>query len=307
MNVDSLRLFTAVARDGSFAAAAHRQGVDASSVSRAVAALEGEIGVRLFQRTTRRVTLTEAGSLFLARVEPVIDELERAQGEALNLGAGPSGTLRLTAPVSFGQTHILPLLPRFRLRHPGLKLECLFVDANLDLVSERIDLAIRLAPSIASDVIAVKLMDTHYRVVASPDYLASAPPMQVPDDLAQHRCLLFILPEFRTRWLFRDAAGTVSEIPVDGDFFISPAIGLRDAALASMGPALLPHWLVGEDLAAGSLIDVFPAFGVAATTFDTAAWLLYPSRSFLPGKVRAMIDFLQENIGRRAGRRSPDA
>ncbi len=305
MDVHGLRLFAAVAREGSFAAAAHRCGIDPSSVSRAIAALEAEIGVRLFQRTTRRVALTEAGSLFLARVEPVVDELDRAQVEALNLGSGPSGTLRLTAPVSFGQTHIVPLLSRFRERHPGLKLECLFTDANLDLVSERIDLAVRLAPSIGSDVIAVKLMETRYRVVASPAYLSSAPPLKGPPDLAQHRCLLFILPEFRTRWLFRDAEGTVSEVPVNGDFFISPAIGLLDAALAAMGPALLPHWLVAEDLSAGRLIDVFPAYAVTATTFDTAAWLLYPSRSFLPGKVRAMIDFLQEHVGRRAGRRPP--
>lgn len=120
--------------------------------------------------------------------------------------------------------------------------------------------------------------------------------MTAPDDLRQHNCLRFTLPAFRTRWLFRARDGASSEVPVDGDLIISNKLTLRDCALAGLGPALLPDWLVDKDLASGALIDCFPDHQVAATSFDTAAWLLYPSRTFLPNKVRVMIDFLRQRL-----------
>jgi DNA-binding transcriptional LysR family regulator len=207
--------------------------------------------------------------------------------------------LRLTASVTFGQTRIVPLLPAFRALYPDLQVECVFTDANLDLVTERIDLAIRLAPAVEGDVIAARLMDTRYRVVASPDYLASHSLIRSPDDLTRHRVLRFNLRAFRTRWLFRDGDGHVNSVPVDGDITLSPAGALLGAALAGLGPALLPDWLVDDAIAAKRLRDIFPDHRATATDFDTAAWLVYPSRSFLPGKVRVMADFLRETLPRR--------
>jgi DNA-binding transcriptional LysR family regulator len=297
MNLDALRLFAEVSRRGSFAAVARERNADPSQVSRAIADLEADLGLRLFQRSTRSMALTEAGDLYLARVQPLIEEFERARDEAVRTAGAPRGLLRLTASVTFGQRRIVPLLKEFRALHPELSLECLFTDANVDLVADRIDLAIRLAPAVEGDVITTKLMDTRYHVVASPSYLADAPPLRRPADLAAHRCLLFSLRAYRTRWLFRDAAGAVEEVPIVGDLTVSPAGALLDAVLDGLGPALLPHWLIGESLAAGRLIDPFPAHRAAATTFDTAAWLVYPSRAYLPGKVRAMIDFLKGRIG----------
>lgn len=296
MDVDALRLLLAVARRGSIAAAARDRGLDPSTVSRAVAASEAELGVRLFQRTTRRLTPTEAGALYLERVEPLVAELDRARDAARLLRAGPSGTLRLTASVSFGQWRIVPLLPAFRARFPDLKIDCVFTDANLDLVAEQIDLAIRLAPAVTGDVVATRLVPTRYRVVASPAYLSAAPPLTEPAQLTHHRCLLFPISLFRARWLFRDRNGRMEEVPVDGDVVISPGLGLRDAALAGLGPTMLADWLVGEDIAAGRLVDIFPRHDVTATTFDTAAWLIYPSRTYLPNKVRVTIDFLRRSF-----------
>ena len=169
-------------------------------------------------------------------------------------------------------------------------------DAKLDLVAERIDLAIRLGPRIEADVVGVKLFDTSYRVCASPGYVAAAPPLSAPDDLRCHRCLRFTLPEFRTRWLFSGQDGETKEVPVDGDLIVSSALAMRDCALAGLGPALLPDWLIAKDLASGTLADCFPDHRVAATSFDTAAWLLYPSRAFLPNKVRVTIDFLRQRL-----------
>ena len=293
METDQLRLFVEVARSGNFSAVAKGRAIDPSKVSRVIAALESELGVRLFQRTTRRVALTEAGDLYMHRVEPLLNDLDHAREEILEVSGGPKGTLRLTTSVAFGRQCLVPLLPKFRAQFPQLKLELLLSDTNLDLVGERVDLAVRLGPSFDSSLVGVKLCDTRYRVCASPGYMKKCKPLRHPHDLTGHRCLLVALPEFRTRWLFRNQAGEVSEVAVDGDLVVSNPLALRDCALAGMGPCLLADWLIDEDIAAGRLINLFPRHRVTATDFQTAAWLLYPSRTYLPNKVRATIDFLK--------------
>lgn len=298
MDINALGLFIAVAQAGGFAAVAKERDLDPSTVSRVIAGLEAELGVRLFQRTTRSFCLTEAGALYLARMEPLLEEIRRAGAEAANVNAEPRGVLRLTASVAFGTLQIAPLIGAFTDRYPGLRVDCLFTDANLDLVAERIDLAVRLAPAIEGDLIAVKLMATRYHVVASPDYLARAPALRRPADLASHRCLLLALRAFRTAWTFQDAKGCEEQIGVDGDVVMSTPLALRTAALAGAGPTLLSNLLVSDDLRAGRLVDVFPDHRVTATTFDTGAWAIYPSRAFLPNKVRVMIDFLKDNLGK---------
>jgi DNA-binding transcriptional LysR family regulator len=297
MDLRDLQLFAETARLGSFAAVAKARGTDASTISRRLAGLEETLGVRLFQRTTRRLSLTEAGDLYLARALPLIEELDRIGHQAREAKVRPVGTLRLTASVTFGQAMILPLLPAFRAAYPAIRLECLFTDQFLDLVADRIDLAVRLAPAIEGDVIAARLMTTRYRVVAAPAYLAAAPPLARPEDLAAHRLLLFTIRPFQTRWLFRNATGT-REVPVRGDILMSPAGAILDAARAGLGVALLPNYLTDPDISAGRLVRLFPDWQVAATTFDTGAWLVYPSRSFLPQKTRAMIDFLGSHLPR---------
>jgi DNA-binding transcriptional LysR family regulator len=297
MDLDDIATFLAVAQRCNFATVAKERGVDPSSISRVIADLERELGVRLFQRTTRRLSLTEAGDLYLAHVEPLLHEFERARDAATSTTGRPRGLLRLTASETFGHFRIVPLLTEFRERYPDLKLECRFTDANLDLVAERIDLAIRLGPSVEGNLIASKLIDTFYRVVASPGYLSHAAKLSIPRDLQLHKVLMFNLRAFRTRWIFRDAQDAETEVAIDGDVTLSPASALRTAALAGLGPALLPSWLVDQDIQTGMLINCFPSYRVTATTFSTAAWLVYPSRSFLPNKVRVMIDFLREKIG----------
>lgn len=296
MNLRDLTLLIEVARAGSFAAAAKAIGSDPSSVSRSIAALEAELGVRLFQRTTRSLSLTEGGDLYLSRAQPLLEELTRIGAEARDIKAEPRGTLRLTASVTFGQSMILPLLPMFRQAFPDIALECLFTDSNLDLIADRIDLAIRLGPAIEGDVIAAKLMTTRYRVVASPDYLATSSPIRQPRDLRDHRLLLFTIRPFNTKWTFRGAGGQLTDLPVKGDIVISPAGAILEAARMGLGVALLPNYLTDNDFPSGRLTYLLPAWQVTATTFETGAWLVYPSRSFLPAKTRAMIDFLRVNL-----------
>ncbi len=297
MDIGTLELFVEVARRGSFSAVARDRGLDPSVVSRAIAGLERALKARLFQRSTRNLALTEAGNLYLARIAGPIEALSEARDEAASAPGDPAGTLRLTASVAFGQALLVPLLGDFRRSFPRLQLELLLTDANLDLVEERIDLAIRLAPSYRADVIGARLMATRYRAVASPAWLAAHGPVAAPDRLARERCLLLSLPGFRARWLFRAVGGdAITEVPVTGDIMSSSVLAVRDAALAGLGPALLADWLIAPDLALGRLVDLVPGHDVTATSFGTAAWLLYPSRAYLPLKVRLVIDFLRARL-----------
>lgn len=304
MDIETLRIFVRVAQRGSFAVVARDCGTDPSSISRTIAGLEDELQVRLLQRSTRRMTLTEAGAKYLARVEPLLEELDRAKDDALTTSAEPIGIIRLTASVAFGQKCIAPLLPELREAFPDLGIDLVLTDVNLDLVSEGVDLAVRLGPSRDSALIGVKLADTRYRVCASPAYVAGSRerelPLAAPADLAAHRCLLLNLPDYRSRWLFRDSGGATSEIAVDGDVLISNPLVLLTCAVNGMGPALLADWMVRDELASGALVVLFPEYAVTATDFETAAWLLYPSRTYLPRKVRVVIDFLRREFGHSA-------
>jgi DNA-binding transcriptional LysR family regulator len=296
VDLEYLRLFIEVARRGSFAAVARDHDLDPSSVSRTIFAIEAELGVRLFHRTTRRMTLSAAGEIYLARIEALVEDLDRASDEARAASAGPVGTLRLTAPVTFGQMRIAPLVVEFRTLYPDLKLEILLTDANPDLVADRIDLAIRLTPGVEADVVAVRLCYTPYRVCAAPEYLARGYRLRLPQDLARHRCLLAALPGYRSNWRFRNREGTLTDVTVSGDLMVTSTLALREWARAGLGPVLLPGWFVAADVQAGRLVDCFPDHEVTATTFDTAAWLLYPTRAFLPQKTRVMADFLRAEV-----------
>ncbi|MEM7280058.1 MAG: substrate binding domain-containing protein, partial [Pseudomonadota bacterium] len=187
----------------------------------------------------------------------------------------------------------------FRQSYPDVKLELLFTDANVDLVSEGIDLAVRLGPSLTGDVVATRLFATAYKVVASPDYLKSAPKIKHPSDLAKHPCTVFSLPAFRSEWKFRPMtrkSKSEEVVAITPSVLVSSALSLRSIVLEGGGPALLPDWLVGNDISKGRLVDICPKHQVTATEFDTAAWLIYPSRSYLPQKVRVMIDFLKKKL-----------
>jgi DNA-binding transcriptional LysR family regulator len=293
MDVRDANLLMEIAERGSFAEVARDREVDPSWISRTVASIEEELGFRIFQRTTRRVVLTEAGDIYLRRARTIVDELDQARDEALAVTRGPVGALRVTAPVAFGQQIIVPLLPRFKANFPNVKIELVLSDTNLDLVAERLDLAIRLGPGVAGNLVVSKLQDTRYRVCASPEYVDRYGWPSTPAELSQRDCLRLSLPGFRSCWLFRGVNSGVEEVEVGGSIVASGGLALHSLALAGMGPALLANWLIDDDLAKGRLVDLFPDKEVTATTFETAVWILYPSRSFLPRKVRAMIDFLK--------------
>lgn len=292
MNLEDLQLFVDVAEQGSFAAAARRRHMDPSVASRRIAQLEKALGLRLFQRSTRKTVLSEAGQHYLARVKPVLTELLQAQRDATQEQNAPSGVLRITAPVSFGQMILLPLIRDFEAAYPQIQLELKFTDAVVDIIRDNIDVAFRLSNE-GSELTGFRWFSSRYHVVASPSYACQAPALKEPRDLKQHRCLVFDLPRYKTRWLFRQGSH-LEPVKLDSQMSISSALALKEAALMGMGPTLLANWLVQEELTRGELVDVFPSYQVTATDFDTAAWVLYPSRDYQPLKLKVFLDFVKK-------------
>lgn len=294
MNIEHLRTFVEVVEQGGFAGAARVLDMSPSAVTRSVAALEVELGARLLQRTTRRVALTEAGATYLQRVRPLLDELARAGDELQDTTGAVRGVVRVTASVAYGQAVLVPLLPGLHAEHPGLEIDLLLSDAVVDLVAQRIGVALRLGPAVDSSLVGLRLAPVRPRVVASPAYLKRHGRPRTPADLVRCDCLRFPLPGYRTQWSFRQQGREqVQTVPVRGWLVMSTALALHRAALDGLGPALLSDWLVGPDLSAGRLLDLFPDHEVTATNFDSAVWLLYASREHLPRRVRAFVDFIK--------------
>lgn len=296
MDIELLHTFLAVTEKGSFAAAAKDANVDPSSVSRAIATLENQLGARLFQRTTRSLNLTEAGYLFLARAKPICDELEIATEEIANLQQKITGKLRISTSVAFGQACILPHLAEFREVYPDLQIDLKLSDQNLDLITDQIDLAIRLNPFSDNRFIRSRIKQTRYRVVASKTYLSAHSDITEPSDLTDHQCLLFDLPQYQDYWNFKDSTGQLEQIPIQGNLTISNALAIKECAINGLGIALLADWMVEQDIHDGHLIDIFPTHEVSAEEFDTGIWIIYPDRAFLPTKTRVMIDFLKDKL-----------
>ena len=293
MDLDGIRTFTLVVRTGSFAAAARLRGVAPSSVSRAVAVLEGEIGIRLFQRTTRRLALTEAGRSYHRQVVPLLEALERAADAARDLGARPRGLLRVAVAAPLATLYLARWVAAFAERFPDLEIELVLDSRYADLVGERIDVAVRLGHLASASVVALKLCAAPRAVVASPSYLVGHAPRR-PSDTRAHRVLVFPRGGEHETWRFRDAEGRTSEVEVRARVSAADGLIVRELAKSGLGLALLPRWLCADDLRSGALVDVFPSHEVTATEFESSLWLAYPSRSHLPLKVRVFVDFLRE-------------
>ena len=296
MQITALNTFADVMKLGSFANAARYRDIDPSSVSRTISALEEELGFRLFQRNRRKLAPTEAGQSYYEHIRNLIEDLDHAQEKALDLTTKPQGLLRITACTSLGQRVIAPMLSKFMDRYPALSIELILTDSQVDLVADQIDLGIRFGPKPEGEMSATKLAPRKFQVCASPSYIQRAGGFMHPNDLSERECVLFPLPGYRTHWLFRDKEGQSFEVPVNGRLLVSHGLTMTQCALAGLGPTLLPDWLCKPKLEAGDLVDLFPGYECAANQFDTAAWMVHPSRRYVPHKVEAFMQFLHEEI-----------
>lgn len=293
MDLNVLSLFASVAHAGSYALVARDRNMDPSSISRLISALEKEMGVRLFQRSTRQVRLTEAGDIFLRKIEPLLDEIRFASQSAVDASNQPKGILKVSASNSFGLNCVVPVLPVMNELFPDIVVDLQLSDQVVDLLAEQFDVAIRLGSLPDSTMAAQSLIRTHYVVCASPGYLEKHGRPSTPAEVGVHACLLFPLPGFRTRWIFQDKRGLQSEVPVKARTVLSNAMAIQHCAQHHMGIALLPTWLVEADLAAGVLVNLFPQHQVSATSFDSRVWCVFPTRSYIPTKVRVFIEQLK--------------
>ena len=292
----ALRAFKEVAETGGFSKAARRLGVATSSLTRLLDALEASLGSALLTRTTRQVTLTDAGSAYLEHVSRVLSDIEEADGAVADTGAEAVGPLRVSMPVTFGRLCVGPHIAGFLESHPRVSLELVLSDEYVDLAAERIDVAVRIGSPDKQHNLIVKPLAAHHRyVVASHAYLQRHPLPVEPDALSQHECVLFAYRAGPQRWSFSRAGG-VQGVEVNGRLSANNSDVLREAVLGGLGVALLPQWLVEADVMAGRLQRLFEDYGVnplAKTISVHAAYL--PNRRH-SRKVQAMLEFLQRHV-----------
>jgi len=291
MDTDTLYLFADVMRQRSFSAVAKTRGVAASSVSRSISALEAQVGARLFQRTTRQVVPTEAGQLYFERITSVLEELEMAAQRVSDAEDRPQGTLRITAPVGYAESLLMPHIIEFNQLYPELSLELLLHDRYTDLVEERIDVAVRLGSLQDSSYIARQLSTMEFFIVASAQYLENNGEPQMPEQLSEHDCLIFPRGGHNSSWFFKRNQ-KIQEVSIKGRHLMTQSAATKQCTLAGMGISLLPDWLVKTEIEQGQLVKLFNDYQVTATDYKAAVWLLYPSRQYLPAKVRVFNDFL---------------
>ncbi len=297
MDFQKIGLFIDVVRLGSYVAVSQSRDIDPSVISKSIASLEKELRTKLFFRTTRKLAPTEAGMQFYSKVEPLMEELEKAKHSLIEKRDSPSGTIRVTSPVSFGVLFLVPLVAKFQVKFPHVHVDLLITDSVLNLVDERIDAAIRFGHLEDSSFVGNKLAPLNYVPCASPGYLKKYGTPKAPQDLLDHNCLSFLIPGFADGWRFRNRKSGIEErVAVKGSLRISNAIGLREAAVFGGGISLLPGLLVGREVEKGSLIPLLKNYEITATVFDANAWLLYPSKDFLPTKVKAFVDFLKTEL-----------
>ncbi len=297
MNLFSnLELFVKTIEVGNFSALGRQLHMAPSSISRQINTLEEELGVRLLQRTTRSISLTEAGQIYFERVSKILGDLEEAQSAITQLQVSPKGILRLNVAIPFGERNIVPLMPKFLAMYPDLKIDLALEDRSIDLVEERVDMAIRIGRLGDSSIVARKLADNQFVVCASQQYIETHGSPDTPDDLKRHNCIINKNIHNSDTWQFRNGKST-QNISVSGNFLANTGGALYRAMLSDLGVAVLPTWFVGEDIKQGKLKVILKGYEVNLPAMtDSAIYALYPAGEYLPPKVRVFIDYLIENL-----------
>ncbi|EGU56125.1 LysR family transcriptional regulator [Vibrio nigripulchritudo ATCC 27043] len=290
MNIEHLKLFLRVAVTHNISVAGKELNLSPAVASSYISKLEEGLGVRLVHRTTRKVSLTEEGKIFQPYAEEVLASIEAAKA---SVGAGqthPAGTLRVTAPASFGRMHLMPVLKEFLSRYPDIQLDVRFSDAIVDLVEGGFDVAIRNAELKNSSLIARKLAPDNRILCASPDYLKEYGEPKTPDELKTHQCIHLMGLD---TWQFELGDKTLA-VKTYSNFTADNGEAVRDACAEGLGVTINSTWSVYKHLKRGDLVQILADYPLKS---DTAIWAVYPSSRQLAPKVRVFIDFLVESYG----------
>lgn len=293
---NELAVFAHVVRTGGFSAAADELGLAKATVSEHVRRLEQKLGVRLLQRSTRSLALTEAGAACFRHCERLVDEGEAATRAAVALHTKPAGLLRVTAPATFGALHVAPAVAALLAKNPGLDVELSLETAVVDLVRGKFDLAIRIGPLAPSRLVARRIATVEQIVVASPAYLERRGVPGTPDDLAGHDALQFTPLGWGDEWrLAGPGARGERRVAVRTRFASDSGEALVAAACAGAGLGLLPNWMVYREVRAGALVRVLPGYARG----DVPVHAVHASAGRAPAKVRLCVDALARHVGRR--------
>jgi len=290
--LQSMKVFAKVVDSGGFAAAAASMGLANSVVTRHVADLEHHLGARLLNRTTRRISLTEAGTLYIERCHQILAEIEEADQAVSQTSGTLRGTLKISAPVSFGVRYMAPVVSQFMRKNPEVVLDFTFDDRVVDLTEEGIDLAIRIARIPSSSLIARKISTTRIVLCASPRYLEQYGTPQVLEDLSQHRCLQYNQWSTRNEWRLIGPDGREEMVRIKSSLYSNNGETLRVAAVDGGGIVMMPSFIGGADLCAGRLVPILPQYAAP----ELGIYVVYSSRRYVSAKLRAFIDMLAQSF-----------
>jgi DNA-binding transcriptional LysR family regulator len=288
----ALNVFRRVVEFESFSRAADALNLSNAAVSKNIQELEKELGTQLIHRTTRRLNLTEAGRLYFQRVSSILDELERAEESVSDLSVKPYGLLRVTAPMSLGLTHVATAIYQFQSLYPDIRIELILNDRYVDLIEEGFDVGIRGGGLVNDNsLVSHRIGDIQRVVCASPAYLKQHGEPQSPDDLKQHRCVVYTLARSPHEWSFQRGDATVS-VHVDGSLKVNNSLAATQAAVAGLGLIFLPMFTVLDGLNCGMLKTVLKEWSTEPLTL----YAIYPKHRIHSGKLQIFIDFMSEAL-----------
>jgi len=286
----ALRTFTQVVESGSLSAAARLLKVGQPAVSRTIATLERHLGSQLLLRTTRRVVVTDAGSRYYESIKPAVEAIEEAEQTLRSTTAGIAGLLRVAAPVTFGRLLVVPSLGPFLDAHPRLRLELVLDDRPVDVLQERIDVALRVGTLHESRLVARRLAVARRIVVGSPGYLTRRGIPTTPAELHGHDIVTYGKADSEQEWQFRSGTGSTA-VRVPSRLHISAAEGVRAAVLAGLGLAVASHWMFGPELQSGEVLPVLAGYDLDPVEL----WAVLPGRR-APARARAFLEFFQRSL-----------
>lgn len=292
MELPSLRAFVKVVQLGSFTRAAEALGSQKARVSRVVSALERELGLRLLERSTRALSLTEAGREMYERAQAILAAVEDAERMAQQVQGDPRGTLRLTCGVEFGQLAVSAWIDEYLVRHPQVRVEAEYTARVVDLVHEGFDLAIRVGSLPDSSLAARSLGRLEYVLVAAPSYLRQHGAPRSPDALRSHELLIFSAGASAAGWRF-SRGGDEVRVAGTARLRVNNSFAVRDAALRGLGIAALPRWLAAEGIGEGRLVPLLPRWSLPSVPVHA----VFASARYLTPKVRAFIDLAASSLG----------
>jgi len=288
----AIPVFVAVVEQGGFSSAAQVLGISKSAVSKRIGLLEQHLGVKLLQRTTRKISLTEAGEHYFAHAKVAHGAAKDAEDAVTQLQGEPQGRLRINAPMSFGRLHLAPLIPKFLARFPKINIDLVMDDKHVDLVGDGFDVAIRAGVLPDSSLIARKLAPLNSVICASPGYLKKQGHPSTPEQLEDHNCLLYSYANQLNSWTLMDHKES-HVIEVSGNYQVNNSEALREALMQDMGVARLPTFVAAADIESGALVQVLPEYKMPHITI----YALFLERQYMPAKVRVFLDFVVEYLG----------